>query len=100
MSKSKNKALPELSDNLDPEYDFNSEEEFELESDLESEIESLRDEINDLKNKTSSCAPSLIYILGVAIAVVVSYTNNASILLATFQGLLSWVYVIYKAIVG
>jgi hypothetical protein len=36
--------------------------------------------------------------LGCAIAVVISYTENHSILWAIFHGLLSWLYVLWAAL--
>lgn len=35
---------------------------------------------------------------GMALAIVISYVNNHSILWACFHGLLGWVYVVYFAL--
>lgn len=47
--------------------------------------------------KTVVHSANYAYILGMCIAVVISWTENHSILWAIFHGILSWFYVIYYA---
>lgn len=53
-------------------------------------------EKNDMR--TTSIATSSGISIGGALAVVISYTTNKSILLAILHGIFSWLFVIYAAI--
>lgn len=68
--------------------------------DLESRIEELESNQQDIansipSNKYSGCA-TIIYIPGLVLAMILSYTANQSILWAILHGYSSWLYVIYK----
>jgi hypothetical protein len=68
---------------------------------LQERIEQMEDRIVVLENKfdrLSQSAATGFYVLGTAIAVVLSWSRNASILWCILHGLLSWIYVIYFAI--
>jgi hypothetical protein len=68
---------------------------------LQERIEGLENRIDDLQNRfnqLSQSAVSGLYLLGTAIAVVLSWSRNASILWCILHGILSWIYVIYFAI--
>ena len=63
--------------------------------DLESQLEELRGELESGSHVNDGL--SLGYALGMTIAVVLSWSRNASILWCMFHGVLSWGYVIYFA---
>jgi len=68
---------------------------------LQERIEWLEERIDALENKFNQLSQSAVtgfYALGTAIAVVLSWSRNTSILWCILHGLLSWIYVIYFAI--
>jgi hypothetical protein len=71
--------------------------------DLQSEIEELSERVEALESSaeqsgsTSRDGIGLGYALGMAIAVTLSWSRNASILWCILHGLLSWGYVVYFA---
>jgi hypothetical protein len=68
---------------------------------LQETIKGLEKRIDDLENRFSRFSKSGVtgfYGLGTAIAVVLSWSRNASILWCILHGILSWIYVIYFAI--
>ena len=68
---------------------------------LQERIEELEERTCDLEknfNQLSQSAVTGFYGLGTAIAIVLSWSRNASILWCILHGVLSWIYVIYFAI--
>jgi hypothetical protein len=68
---------------------------------LQERIEKMEERVDALENKfdrLSQSAATGFYVLGTAIAAVLSWSRNASILWCILHGLLSWIYVIYFAI--
>ena len=66
----------------------------------ESPIESLEERIEELEGRhqsSRSAGVSAAYALGISIAVVLSWSRNASILWRIPHGILGWIYVIYFA---
>ena len=56
----------------------------------------------DRKKKKWGCCGggcSGFWIFGSALAIVMSYVQNSSILWAIFHGIISWIYVAYRAII-
>jgi len=67
---------------------------------LQENIEKLEERIDSLEskfNQLSQFAVTGFYVLGTAIAVVLSWSRSASILWCILHGVLSWIYVIYFA---
>ena len=66
---------------------------------LEVRLEQLEDQVSELGNQlqTSQTAGIGFYGLGAAIAVVLSWSRNASILWCILHGIISWIYVAYFA---
>jgi len=71
-------------------------------SDNYPDVEDLESRIEDLENSQGGSndhsGAILIYIPGLVLAMILSYTVNQSILWAILHGYLSWFYVIYSAI--
>lgn len=72
---------------------------------VEDEIQELTERIDDLEAKNATLsrgnnlhAFSLVYTLGVGVAVTLSWIRNASILRGILHAVLSWVYVAYVAV--
>lgn len=71
--------------------------------DLESRIEELEGRIEELESEKSekqgsesdSGCLAFPYSVGAALAVVISWETNHSVLLGLLHGLLSWIYVVY-----
>jgi hypothetical protein len=86
------------------EYDDESDANSNIEE-LEQRVEELEQRIGELEEshrKLGESRPSSrnydsIYLLGTIIAIVLSWTRNASILWCILHGILSWIYVIYFA---
>jgi hypothetical protein len=66
---------------------------------LEVRLEQLEDQVSELGNQlqTSQTAGIGFYGLGTAIAVVLSWSRNVSILWCILHGIISWIYVAYFA---
>lgn len=90
---------------MDDELDFDADESV---SNLESRVEELELKIEELETESqqqrkqgsdsdSGCL-AFPYSVGAALAVVISWETNHSVLLGLLHGLLSWVYVIYALI--
>jgi hypothetical protein len=62
------------------------------------EMEERTRRLEDKFNHLSHFAATAFYALGTSIAVVLSWSRNASILWCILHGILSWIYVIYSAI--
>lgn len=86
------------------EEDFDLEDDFDQPEDPQGQIEDLSWRVEQLESLVEDSGSSrrdgigLIYALGMAIAVTLSWARNASILWCILHGLLSWVYVIYFAV--
>jgi hypothetical protein len=67
--------------------------------DFESRIEQMEGRIKELEegNETARNSGAAVYVLGTAIAVVLSWSRNASILWCILHGIFSWFYVVYFA---
>jgi tetrahydromethanopterin S-methyltransferase subunit G len=81
--------------------DFGDEEFEDLETTiqgLEERVEALETELERKVEQAPGNAISVGYVMGVALAMILSWSKNASILWCIFHGLLSWIYVIYFAI--
>jgi hypothetical protein len=79
-----------------------SEEEWSVSSsqELEERVEELESGLQSLSSKASEAGcifGGSFWGLGMTIAVVLSWSRNASILWCILHGLLSWIYVIYFA---
>jgi len=61
---------------------------------LEFEVERLKEEAKESRAATASIG----YAMGMALAMILSWSKNASILWCMLHGLLSWIYVIYFAV--
>lgn len=61
--------------------------------DLENRIENLE---NNQNNSTNYSGAILVYVPGLVLAMILSYTTNQSIPWTIFHGYLSWVYVVYN----
>jgi hypothetical protein len=72
-------------------YDSSDEEQLE---ELESRIEELE---SGGGSRRGDASISIVYALGMSIAIVLSWTRNASILWCILHGFFSWGYVIYFA---
>jgi hypothetical protein len=88
---------------MENEEDFDSEDDFDPPDDPESQVEELSLRVEQLESAEESRSArrdgiGLLYALGMAIAVTLSWARNASILWCILHGLLSWVYVIYFAL--
>jgi hypothetical protein len=73
------------------------------EDDAVDEIERLRARVEALESQSATKSSSrseigLLYALGMAVAVTLSWSRNASILWCIGHGLLSWGYVIFFAL--
>jgi hypothetical protein len=69
-------------------------------NDLEERVEQLEERTDALTNslpRLSNSAATGSWALGMAIAVVLSWSRNASILWCILHGIFSWIYVIYFA---
>jgi len=87
-----------------------NEEDLDLEDDFDppqsplGQIEDLSERVEQLESSTEESGSvrrdgiGLVYALGMAIAVTLSWARNASILWCILHGLLSWGYVIYFAV--
>jgi hypothetical protein len=66
---------------------------------LEVRVEQLEGQVSELGSQlqASQTAGIGFYGLGTAIAVVLSWSRNASILWCIFHGITSWIYVVYFA---
>ena len=62
--------------------------------DLESRVTELEAQI---EGRSSDDGASIVYMSGMALAMVLSWSRNASILWCMLHGAVSWVYVIYFA---
>jgi len=60
-----------------------------------SQLEALNDRLNELEGQNHSL--SLVYGMGMMLAMILSWSRNASILYCILHGLFSWLYVIYFA---
>ena len=87
--------------------DFDSEDDFDLPEYPQSPIEDLSRRVDALESSAEEAEESrseredgigLLYVLGMAIAVTLSWARNASILWCILHGLFSWGYVIYFAL--
>ncbi len=70
-------------------------------NDLEERVGELESKIGELEEKIEESQGRFIsggYAMGMALAMVLSWSKNASILWCMLHGLLSWIYVIYFAI--
>lgn len=69
------------------------------EDEPESELDELRERIDALENYRGSGGidPTIPYLSGVALAMILSWSKYASILWCMAHGFLSWAYVIYFA---
>jgi hypothetical protein len=82
------------------EEDFDSEDDF----DPPEQIEDLSRRVEQLESSVEESGSArrdgigLVYALGMAIAVTLSWARNASILWCILHGLLSWGYVLYFAV--
>jgi hypothetical protein len=75
-------------------------DDYESEADGDSRIDELEQRIEELEQsgyRGGEAGLSLGYALGMALATVLSWSRNASILWCILHGLLSWGYVIYFA---
>ena len=89
------------------EEDFEQPEEYAVQSDLDElreRVEALetRERVEELEKGGDSDDPggsgaSVPYLAGVALAMILSWSRNASILWCMLHGLVSWAYVIYFA---
>lgn len=82
----------------DLEENFEPPEEYAAQSDLDE----LRERVEALEKDgdsgdTAGSGATALYIAGVALAMILSWSRNASILWCMVHGLVSWVYVIYFA---
>ncbi len=69
--------------------------------DLEDRIEELGNKVGVLEKQIEEYRSSFIsigYAMGMALAMILSWSKDASILWCMLHGLLSWIYVIYFAI--
>jgi hypothetical protein len=88
---------------MNHEDDFDSEDDFDPPEDPWSRIEDLSWRVEHLESSTEESGShrrdgvGLVYALGMAIAVTLSWARNASILWCILHGILSWGYVIYFA---
>jgi hypothetical protein len=84
--------------------DFDSEDDFNSPEDTQSRIEELCSRIEQLEASAEESGSArrdgigLIYALGMASAVTLSWARNASILWCALHGMFSWGYVIYFAV--
>ncbi len=85
-----------MDEDLDEESLTSNVPEYPSTSELEDRIEELSGRVEQLESSRSD-GVTVVYALGMAIAVVLSWAKNASILWCIGHGLLSWVYVIYIA---
>ena len=65
--------------------------------DADERLEELEQRIETIESGSGRAGIGLLYGLGMAISVVLSWSRNYSILWCILHGLLSWVYVIYFA---
>jgi len=68
---------------------------------LQEQIGGLEQRVDALENKFRQLSQSAVtgfWVLGTAIAVVLSWSRSASILWCILQGVLSWIYVVYFAL--
>ncbi len=68
----------------------------------EADVEELRERLDDLERQVedgngSGAGGVLAYSLGSTLAMILSWSRNASILYCIAHGVLSWIYVIYFA---
>jgi hypothetical protein len=66
--------------------------------DLETRIEELESKIQEIKDQgdpVQRIDTALVYLIGSSLAMVLSWSRNASILWGILHGFLSWAYVIY-----
>jgi hypothetical protein len=77
--------------------DYSSENSYPELEDLESRIEDLENN-QDQSSGGDYSGAILIYIPGLVLAMILSYTVNHSILWAILHGYLSWFYIIYNVI--
>jgi hypothetical protein len=64
----------------------------------ESEIEELRSRVDDLESRSEEAGDSggiFVYMLGSCLAMILSWSRNASILWCIGHGFASWIYVVY-----
>ena len=84
--------------------DFDSEDDFDSSEDTQGLIEELSSRVEQLESFVEKSGSDrrdgigLIYALGMAIAVTLSWVRNASILWCILHGIFSWGYVIYFAL--
>ena len=76
--------------------DYSSDDNYPDLEDLESRIEDLENNQNQ-GSGNNYIGEIFIYIPGLVLAMILSYTVNQSILWAILHGYLSWFYVIYRA---
>ena len=80
------------------------EDDFDPPEEPQSRIEDLSERVDELESSVEESRSTredgigLFYVLGMAIAVTLSWARNASILWCILHGLLSWGYVIYFAV--
>lgn len=82
-------------------------DEFEAETDLDeikTQIEELESKVEELESNRGSSnsgrnegCGAVVYAVGSALAVVLSWSRNASIMWGILHGFLGWLYVIYFA---
>ena len=67
---------------------------------LSAEIDALKERLDELESDvgTGAMAGLIGYVMGMALAIVLSWSRNASILYCILHGILSWIYVIYFAV--
>jgi hypothetical protein len=89
---------------MENEEDFDSQGDFDPPGDPQSRIEELSWRVEQLESSAEESGSArrdgigLVYALGMAIAVTLSWARNASVLWCILHGLFSWGYVIYFAV--
>jgi hypothetical protein len=89
---------------MENEDDFDLEDDFDPPESPQSRMEELLERVEELESSAEGSRSAhgdgigLLYALGMAIAVTLSWARNASILWCILHGVFSWGYVIYFAV--
>ena len=81
--------------------DESEEEEYEGASDSDERLDGLEERVEQLESasRRGEAGLSLGYAMGMTLAMILSWSRNASMLWCMIHGLFSWVYVIYVAVI-